>query len=59
MLQMKKVYNKKGKRGEKMPKRRKDPSTVGLGSPDVQGQGTTERETGTVKIDSSRKKTKR
>jgi hypothetical protein len=59
MLQIKKVHNKKGRRGETMPKHRKDPSTVGLGSPEVQGQGTTEKETGTEKIDSSRKKKKR
>ncbi|WP_083978914.1 YuzL family protein [Bacillus alveayuensis] len=42
-----------------MPKRRKDPSTVGLGSPEVQGQGTTTTETGAYKQDSARKKTKR
>jgi hypothetical protein len=41
-----------------MPKRRKDPSTVGLGSPEVRGQGTTTTETGMVEKDSSSKKTK-
>ncbi|MEN2767979.1 YuzL family protein [Ornithinibacillus xuwenensis] len=32
---------------------------VGMGSSDVEGQGTTNRETGKVKVDSSRKKKKR
>ncbi|MFT4414122.1 YuzL family protein [Fredinandcohnia humi] len=42
-----------------MPKRKKDPSKVGLNSPDVEGQGTTEQETGNMKMDSSRRKQKR
>ncbi|SHF95188.1 YuzL family protein [Ornithinibacillus halophilus] len=32
---------------------------VGMGSSDVEGQGTTNRETGKKKLDSSRKKKKR
>ncbi len=39
--------------------RKADPSTIGLGSTDVQGQGTTMKETGNKKADSSRKKQKR
>jgi hypothetical protein len=41
-----------------MPKHRKDPSTVGLGSPEVKGQGTTTTETGAYELDSARKKKK-
>ena len=40
-------------------KRKKDPSTIGLSSPTVEGQGTTTSETGKVAKDSSRLKTKR
>jgi hypothetical protein len=40
----------------KMSKRKKDPSTIGLNSPQVEGQGTTNRETGRTKADSSRNK---
>jgi len=39
--------------------RKADPSTIGLGSTGVQGQGTTMKETGNKKADSSRKKQKR
>ncbi|MHC0035632.1 YuzL family protein [Pseudoneobacillus sp. C159] len=39
-----------------MAKRKKDPSKVGLNSPQVEGQGTTNRETGKMKMDSARKK---
>jgi hypothetical protein len=42
--------------GGEMSKRKKDPSTIGLNSPQVEGQGTTNRETGRVKADSSRNK---
>jgi hypothetical protein len=42
-----------------MPKRKKDPSKGALNSPNVEGQGTTTTETGSVARDSSRKKTKR
>jgi hypothetical protein len=42
-----------------MGKRKKDPSTIGLSSPQVEGQGTTNMETGTRQADSSRKKQKR
>ncbi|MDZ5474513.1 YuzL family protein [Bacillus sp. 31A1R] len=42
-----------------MSKRKKDPSTIGLGSPQVEGQGTTNTETGGVKRDSARRKTKK
>ena len=41
-----------------MGKRKKDPSTIGLGSPNVEGQGTTTEETGKEKS-SARKKNKR
>lgn len=41
-----------------MSKRKKDPSTIGLTSSQVEGQGTTNEETG-LKKDSSRKKQKR
>ncbi|WP_246941873.1 YuzL family protein [Bacillus pinisoli] len=41
-----------------MPKRKADPSKGQLNSPNVEGQGTTTTETGTVSRDSARKKTK-
>ncbi|PGS47320.1 YuzL family protein [Bacillus sp. AFS041924] len=41
-----------------MGKTKKDPSRAGLGSPNVQGQGTTTSETGTH-MSSTRKKQKR
>ncbi|HYK72065.1 MAG TPA: YuzL family protein [Pseudoneobacillus sp.] len=37
-------------------RRKKDPSTIGLNSPQVEGQGTTNQETGRIKMPSSRKK---
>jgi len=42
-----------------MSKRKADPSTIGLNSSEVEGQGTTTNETGRQKADSSRKKQKR
>ncbi|MEH7236481.1 YuzL family protein [Bacillus sp. JJ1562] len=42
-----------------MGKRKKDPTTIGLGSADVEGQGTTNRETGQKEMDSSRRKKKK
>nr|WP_077621002.1 YuzL family protein [Bacillus sinesaloumensis] len=42
-----------------MAKRKKDPSTIGLDSPQVEGQGTTNQETGQMKMDSSRRKKKK
>ncbi|MGJ7921549.1 YuzL family protein [Neobacillus sp. LXY-4] len=42
-----------------MSKRKKDPSTIGLSSPQVEGQGTTNFETGNKQADSSRRKQKR
>lgn len=42
-----------------MSKRKKDPSTIGLGSPQVEGQGTTENEINGTKKDSARRKTKK
>jgi len=42
-----------------MGKRKKDPSTIGLNSMQVEGQGTTTTETGTREAPSSRKKQKR
>lgn len=40
-----------------MPRETKaDPTTIGLGSADVEGQGTTTQETGKFKMDSSRRK---
>ncbi|MGN7299530.1 YuzL family protein [Ferdinandcohnia sp. SAFN-114] len=42
-----------------MAKRKKDPSTIGLGSSDVEGQGTTNQETGQMEMDSSRRKKKK
>ncbi|WP_226666749.1 YuzL family protein [Metabacillus litoralis] len=41
-----------------MSKIKKDPSRIGLGSPNVEGQGTTTRETKGKSVDSARKKTK-
>jgi len=40
-------------------KRKKDPSTTGLGSPNVQGQGTTNIETGERTSSSTKKKKKK
>ncbi|MCM3692635.1 hypothetical protein F4694_001336 [Bacillus niacini] len=42
-----------------MGKRKKDPSTIGLASPQVEGQGTTTTETGTREASSSRRKQKK
>ncbi len=42
-----------------MSKRKADPSTIGLSSPQVEGQGTTNQETGSRQADSSRRKQKR
>ncbi|WP_400246095.1 YuzL family protein [Niallia sp. JL1B1071] len=42
-----------------MSKRKADPSTIGLGSTQPEGQGTTKKETGRAKADSSRKKQKK
>ncbi|MBV7506846.1 YuzL family protein [Bacillus sp. sid0103] len=42
-----------------MGKRKKDPSTIGLTSPQVEGQGTTTTETGSRTEPSSRRKQKR
>lgn len=42
-----------------MAKRKKDPSKIGLGSADVEGQGTTNKETGRMEMDSSRRKKKK
>ncbi|MRH41539.1 YuzL family protein [Aquibacillus halophilus] len=42
-----------------MSKRKANPTESGLGSSETKGQGTTSRETGRVKADSSRKKQKR
>lgn len=39
-----------------MKKRKADPSTIGLSSPQVEGQGTTNQETGNRKASSARKK---
>jgi hypothetical protein len=36
-----------------------DPSTIGLNSPQVEGQGTTTTETGSFEVSSARKKQKR
>ncbi|CAI8761657.1 YuzL family protein [Bacillus pseudomycoides] len=38
---------------------KKDPSRAGLGSPQVEGQGTTTHETGSFKVPSSNKRQKR
>ncbi|MEH7354513.1 YuzL family protein [Neobacillus drentensis] len=43
----------------KRSKRKADPSTIGLSSPQVEGQGTTMTETGSRTEPSSRKKQKR
>lgn len=42
-----------------MGNRKKNPATIGLGSPQVEGQGTTQTETGRKSISSSRKTQKR
>jgi hypothetical protein len=42
-----------------MSRRKANPLTNGLSSPEIEGQGTTNRETGRKKVDSSRKKKKR
>ncbi|MBM4761953.1 YuzL family protein [Bacillus sp. B15-48] len=42
-----------------MSKRKKDPSTIGLNSSQIEGQGTTNRETGQLKASSARNKQKR
>ncbi len=42
-----------------MSNRKADPSTIGLGSTQPEGQGTTTTETGRTKEDSSRKKQKK
>lgn len=41
-----------------MKKRKKDPSTIGLSSPQVEGQGTTNREFDGTSVSSARRKTK-
>jgi hypothetical protein len=41
-----------------MAKRKEDPSTIGLASPQVEGQGTTTTETGSKMVSSTRKKHK-
>jgi hypothetical protein len=41
-----------------MSKRKANPATIGLNSSQVEGQGTTNRETGRVKAPSSRNKQK-
>lgn len=38
---------------------KKNPATVGLNSPEVEGQGTTQVETGAVEKDSSRRKNRK
>ncbi len=45
--------------GDHVSKRKADPSTIGLNSLETEAQGTTSRETGRKKADSSRKKAKR
>ncbi|MCM3664254.1 YuzL family protein [Mesobacillus subterraneus] len=42
-----------------MSKRKKDPSTIGLNSTQVEGQGTTTSETGSRSASSSRRKQKK
>ncbi|MEQ2525373.1 YuzL family protein [Bacillaceae bacterium CLA-AA-H227] len=42
-----------------MSKRKKDPSKVGLSSPEVQGQGTTNQEIDGKSVSSARKSTKK
>ncbi|WLR52971.1 YuzL family protein [Bacillus tianshenii] len=39
-----------------MAKRKQDPARAGLSSPNVEGQGTTNQETGAYEADSSRKR---
>ncbi|NSL51016.1 YuzL family protein [Calidifontibacillus erzurumensis] len=36
-----------------------DPTTIGLGSPEVEGQGTTMKETGKKKMDSARRRNRK
>jgi YuzL-like protein len=57
----KKAWNGKvkGRGGDEMAKRKKDPSKTELGSPEVEGQGTTVTETGEKSLDSARKKQKK
>jgi hypothetical protein len=45
--------------GVRMAKVKKDPSTIGLSSPQVEGQGTTTTETGARTASSTRRKQKR
>lgn len=45
--------------GERMSKRKKDPSKAGLSSPEIKGQGTTNRETGSMESSSTRHKKKK
>ncbi|MDP4163272.1 MAG: YuzL family protein [Bacillota bacterium] len=42
-----------------MGNRKKDPATIGLGSPQVEGQGTTQTETGRKSFSSARKSQKK
>lgn len=42
-----------------MKKRKKNPTTIGLNSPQVEGQGTTNEEIDGKQITSARKKTKK
>jgi hypothetical protein len=42
-----------------MKKRKKDPSTIGLSSPQVEGQGTTTEEFDGKSVSSARRKTKK
>lgn len=44
---------------KEMKKTKKDPSRTRLGSPHVEGQGTTNTETGSKEVDSSRNKQRR
>ncbi|WP_082193159.1 YuzL family protein [Bacillus rubiinfantis] len=43
----------------KKSKKKADPSTIGLNSPQVEGQGTTNIETGHTEVSSSRRKQKK
>ncbi len=51
------MKNKRG--GGTMPKHKKDPSTIGLSSPQVEGQGTTNTEFDGKSRDSARRKKKK
>ncbi|GAA0335287.1 hypothetical protein GCM10008967_27690 [Bacillus carboniphilus] len=42
-----------------MKRAKKDPSKIGMSSPNVEGQGTTTSETGSKKMDSARKQQRR